>query len=72
MNSNSELSSFDKYDPILKYKNNLLNSNTVNDKQISDIESQINVEIDEGWKFGEQSKPPEPNEVYDDVYVSYR
>ena len=70
--SEEEKTNFDKYDPILKYKNNLLNSNAVNDKQISDIESQINVEIDEGWKFGQQSKPPEAHEVYDDVYVSYK
>ena len=70
--SEEEKTNFDKYDPILKYKNNILDSNTVSDKQISDIESQINVEIDEGWKFGQQSKPPEAHEVYDDVYVSYK
>ena len=56
-------------DPIKRFKQKLLQTNTLTEPQIQQIEKEITVEIEETVKFAMESPYPTPEEALEDVYA---
>ena len=69
--SKEEFDSYSAYDPVKKFKRQLTEKSLVSSDQLGEIETRTMQEIEEGWRFGEQSPLPRPEETTDDVYVKY-
>ncbi|MFH1003032.1 MAG: thiamine pyrophosphate-dependent dehydrogenase E1 component subunit alpha [Chloroflexota bacterium] len=55
-------------DPVPRLQKKLLADKVITETQIEDIKSKIKAEIEEAVVFAQNSPPPEPSAVYEDVY----
>ena len=58
-----------KRDPITKYREFLLESKILSDKDLHAIDKEVDEEITEAIRFAEESPFPAPEETLEDVYV---
>jgi pyruvate dehydrogenase E1 component alpha subunit len=56
-------------DPIKRFKKKLLQTNTLTESEIQQIEKEISTEIEEAVKFAMESPLPAPEEALEDVYA---
>jgi pyruvate dehydrogenase E1 component alpha subunit len=56
-------------DPIKRFKEKLLQTNTLTESEIQQIEKEVSDEIEEAVKFAVESPYPAPEEALDDVYA---
>ena len=56
-------------DPIKRFKEKLLQTNTLTESEIQQIEKQVSDEIEEAVKFAMESPYPAPEEALEDVYA---
>jgi pyruvate dehydrogenase E1 component alpha subunit len=56
-------------DPIKRFKEKLLQTNTLTESEIQQIEKEVSDEIEEAVKFAMQSPYPAPEEALEDVYA---
>ncbi len=56
-------------DPIKRFKEKLLQTHTLKESEIQQIEKEIAVEIEETVKFAKESPYPAPEEALEDVYA---
>jgi len=56
-------------DPIKRFKEKLLKTNTLTESEIQQIEKEISDEIEEAVKFAKESPYPAPEEALEDVYA---
>jgi pyruvate dehydrogenase E1 component alpha subunit len=56
-------------DPIKRLKQKLLQTNTLTEAEIQQIEKQVTAEIEEAVKFATESPYPAPEEALEDVYA---
>jgi len=56
-------------DPIKRFREKLLQTNTATEAEIGQIESQVADKIEEAVKFAKESPYPTPEEALEDVYV---
>ena len=56
-------------DPIKRFKEKLLQTNTLTESEIQQIEKDVSDEIEEAVKFAVESPYPAPEEAIDDVYA---
>ena len=66
--SPEEIETVRQYDPIQRFQKRLAELNILDEKDIDSIEQRIRWEIEQAVKFAEESPPPEPGELFDDVY----
>ncbi|MDH5794186.1 MAG: pyruvate dehydrogenase (acetyl-transferring) E1 component subunit alpha [Candidatus Bathyarchaeota archaeon] len=56
-------------DPIKRFKEKLLQTNTLTEAEIEQIEKEVSAEIEEAVKFAMESPYPAPEEALEDVYA---
>ena len=56
-------------DPIDNYKNWLIGNQSLDEKIIKDIDSEIETEIASAVKFAMDSPEPEPDTLFENIYV---
>jgi len=56
-------------DPIKRFKEKLLQTNTLTESEIQQIEKEVSDEIEEAVKFAKESPYPAPEEALEDVYA---
>ncbi len=64
-----EVEEYKSQDPLEKVRNFLISKKYLSEKDIEDIETRIENEINESVEFAENSAYPHPSEIYSDVYV---
>ena len=67
--SKDEVNKMKLNDPVLVMKNTLINDYKVDEKLLSDIESQIKKQIKEVEKYALESPLPDINELFTEVYL---
>lgn len=67
--SKEEVEEYKLQDPLEKVRNILLSKKYLSEKDIEDIETRIENEINESVEFAENSSYPDQSEIYSDVYV---
>ena len=66
--SKEEVEEYKQKDPIEVVKSKILNEKIATQKEIDQIEQQVNLAVDESVKFAEESSYPHPQEALRDVY----
>jgi pyruvate dehydrogenase E1 component alpha subunit len=56
-------------DPVKRFKEKLLQTNTLTESEIQQIEKEVSAEIEEAVKFAMESPYPAPQEASEDVYA---
>jgi pyruvate dehydrogenase E1 component alpha subunit len=56
-------------DPIPRYRNTLIESKVITEKDDRKIEEEVLKEIEDANRFAEESPFPDPSEVEEDVYA---
>ena len=56
-------------DPIKRFKEKLLQTNTLTEAEVQQIEKEVSAEIEEAAKFAVESPYPAPEEALEDVYA---
>jgi pyruvate dehydrogenase E1 component alpha subunit len=56
-------------DPIKRFKEKLLQTNTLTEAEIQQIEKEVSAEIEEAVKFAMESPYPAPEEALEDIYA---
>ncbi len=64
-----ELEEYQKTDPVERMKQYLLDKDVIEEKEIGDIENQIEDEVLEAVEYAEESPFPEPEELYEDMFA---
>ncbi len=67
--SKEEVSEWIDQDPILHVLNIIKDNKWLTDKEIEDVAVWVKKEVDESVKFAEESPYPDPEELYEDVYI---
>ncbi|MDI6600604.1 MAG: thiamine pyrophosphate-dependent dehydrogenase E1 component subunit alpha [Thermoanaerobacteraceae bacterium] len=60
---------FENDDPIKNFKSQVLRRGELTDEEMDDIDKRVADEIKEAVEYGRKSPYPEPEEIYDDLYV---
>ena len=60
---------FDTNDPLKNFKQAVLNSNSLTEKDLEEIETKVEAAIEEAVDFARQSPYPKPTELFEDLYV---
>ena len=67
-----ELEEWKKRDPILLFKNKILKEKLLTEKELKQLESDVEKEIEEAVEFAKAAPFPEVESVFDDVYWEER
>lgn len=67
--SKNEEEKWKKRCPILNFEKKLIERNILNKDLIDEIEYEINLVIDEAYKYAKSSKKPELNSIFEDIYT---
>lgn len=67
--SEDELREWMKKDPIIKLKMKLINDGILNEREINEIDNEINAKIEEAERFAINSPYPPPNAAEEDLFV---
>jgi len=65
------LEDFKKRDPILRFRQRVLDRNLISAAELDAIDAKVKQVIDDAVKFGEESPLPAPEDCLTDVYVAY-
>jgi len=64
-----EVQKWQENDPIGVFRKNLLSQNISTEKELDDIDEQVEKEVQSAVQFAENSPDPAPDELFNDVYV---
>jgi len=64
-----EVASYKKRDPIEQVRLSILKYKFANDAYFQEIEARVKQQVLDAVKFAEESKFPDPGEIYKDVYT---
>ncbi len=67
--SKDELNEYKAKDPVIVIEERIVKDKIATQKEIDKIKNDIKAEIDEAYKFADESKYPDPSELYTDNYV---
>jgi len=67
-----EVEEWMKKDPILRFKNTLIEEGVLTEKQADEIDRQITETVEEAAQFAVKSPYPQPEEALEDVFVKLR
>lgn len=66
----AEIEKYQERDPIKVFTKQLMDSGTIDDGDIAEIEAQVKADVDRAVKFADESPLPETAELYSDVYAN--
>ncbi|MFC7157673.1 thiamine pyrophosphate-dependent dehydrogenase E1 component subunit alpha [Halomarina halobia] len=61
--------SSEKWDPIVRFRKELLRSEFMSEDEYDAIREEIEAEVRDAVEFAEESPPPNPDVAYEDIYV---
>jgi TPP-dependent pyruvate/acetoin dehydrogenase alpha subunit len=64
-----EIDEWKQRDPILRWRNKLLESNSATPELLASVENQVQEQMNEAVRFAKNSPPPEPFTAFEDVYA---
>ncbi|MEL6655978.1 MAG: pyruvate dehydrogenase (acetyl-transferring) E1 component subunit alpha [Bacteroidota bacterium] len=64
-----EVKSYQDRDPVKVVEKTILDGKMASEEEIAEIKKAVNAEIDEAYKFAEESPLPDPAELYTDNYL---
>lgn len=64
-----EIQKWQENDPIGVFRKNILSQNISMEKELDDIDEQVEKEVQSAVQFAENSPDPAPDELFNDVYV---
>jgi pyruvate dehydrogenase E1 component alpha subunit len=65
----AEIEKYQERDPIKLFGERLRRLGLLDDATLNDIETRVRAEVDQSYKFAEESPLPEPEELYTNVYA---
>ena len=60
---------FDSNDPLKNFKQAVLTTNSLTEKDLEEIEAKVEAAIEAAIDFARQSPYPQPTELFEDLYV---
>jgi pyruvate dehydrogenase E1 component alpha subunit len=66
----AEIEKYQERDPIKLFSASLLEENVVDQKKLDEIDQQVREEVEDAFKFADESPLPDPEELYTDVYAN--
>ena len=67
--TSEEIKKYQQRDPIVLFKESLLEAKTISDKDYEGIENRAKEAVEAAVKFAEESPFPDESELYTDVYA---
>lgn len=64
-----EVKEYQERDPVKMTEKNILSQKIASEEEIAEIKKMIKTEIDEAYRFAEESPYPDPSELYTDNYL---
>jgi acetoin:2,6-dichlorophenolindophenol oxidoreductase subunit alpha len=68
--SEAEINEWKKRDPIVILRGELVRNRVLDEREVTDIEAQVHVEVEQAVEFGRNSPFPAAEEAYDHVYAN--
>jgi pyruvate dehydrogenase E1 component alpha subunit len=66
----AEIEKYQERDPIKLFSASLLEEKILDDKALEEIDKQIREEVEDAFRFADESPLPNPEELYTDVYAN--
>lgn len=66
----AEIEKYQERDPLKLFGASLLEQNIVDQKTLQEIDRKIHEEVDDSFRFADESPLPDPKELYTDVYAN--
>src|SRR5215813_1555717 len=66
----AEIEKYQERDPLKLFSASLLEAKIVDDKTLAEIDKQIREEVEDAFRFADESPLPDPEELYTDVYAN--
>jgi pyruvate dehydrogenase E1 component alpha subunit len=66
----AEIEKYQERDPIKLFSASLLEEKITDQKKLDEINKQIHDEVEDAFRFAEESPLPDPEELYTDVYAN--
>ena len=65
----AEIEKYQERDPIKLFSASLLEQKIVDEKTLAEIDKQVREEVEDAYRFADESPLPDPSELYTDVYA---
>lgn len=66
----AEIEKYQERDPIKLFSASLLEEKIVDDKTLAEIDRKVREEVEDSYRFADESPLPDPEELYTDIYAS--
>jgi pyruvate dehydrogenase E1 component alpha subunit len=66
----AEIEKYQERDPIKLFSASLLERKIVDDKALAEMDKKVREEVEDAFRFAEESPLPDPEELYTDVYAN--
>jgi pyruvate dehydrogenase E1 component alpha subunit len=66
----AEIEKYQERDPIKLFSASLLEEKLTDEKALEAIDKQVREEVEDSFKFADESPLPDPEELYTDVYAN--
>ena len=66
----AEIEKYQERDPIKLFTASLLEEKIVDDKTLAEIDRKVREEVEDSYRFAEESPLPDPKELYTDIYAN--
>lgn len=66
----AEIEKYQERDPIKLFAASLLEEKVVDEKTLADIDARAREEVEDSYKFADESPLPDPEELFTDIYAS--
>ena len=66
----AEIEKYQERDPIKLFSASLLEEKIVDDKTLAEIDRKVREEVEDSYRFADESPLPDPKELYTDIYAT--
>ena len=66
----AEIEKYQERDPIKLFSASLLEEKVVDEKTLADIDAKVREEVEDSYRFADESPLPNPEELYTDIYAN--
>jgi pyruvate dehydrogenase E1 component alpha subunit len=66
----AEIEKYQERDPIKLFSASLLEQTIIDDKGLEEIDKKVREEVEDAFRFADESPLPDPEELYTDIYAN--
>jgi pyruvate dehydrogenase E1 component alpha subunit len=66
----AEIEKYQERDPIKLFSASLLEQKIIDDKGLEEIDKKVREEVEDAFRFADESPLPDPEELYTDIYAN--